>query len=362
MTNTPTQKSIVQRFLQWKPFPEEGVLPLGWSLWVEQFQKAKHKTGMSKNQFASALNKEGDFQTVNELCELWSKFTDDQGKPIRDCNLLIFQQGIKPLWEDPANIIGGDWVIRIMRNDAKAEQVWYSLLMTVICGQLTGVTQQEVTGIVISPRDHLTQIYVWNKHSLNSKYKDIMLSFICDSLDVPRQYLRYNVHKKKVYQNANSKKDGKKKNNNNNNKEKSKSDGKHSDDENDNESDGNHNDSNQSEENNEQRDDRLHDDEKPIEEENHDENDNPENLEDGHEEEREIIDPTTPLENGSEPIEYVQQNEIDPNSSATPVDSPVVTRVIHVEEPQANGISMFSISIGFAIFLALLYNLYIIFA
>merc|ERR1712100_616445 len=166
------QKPVVRRFWKWKPLPERGRFPQQWSFWVEDFNKQNHKSGMSSDQFADGLHKVNDFNDMKQFCFHWSKYTDDQGRPKHNCNLLIFHRGITPVWEDPANIIGGHWVIRILKNERKSEQVWYSLLMTVLNGQLPGVNQQEVTGIVISPRDNGTQIYVWNKHSLNSKHKD----------------------------------------------------------------------------------------------------------------------------------------------------------------------------------------------
>eukprot|EP00012_Vannella_robusta_P002679 CAMPEP_0206190334 /NCGR_PEP_ID=MMETSP0166-20121206/4691_1 /ASSEMBLY_ACC=CAM_ASM_000260 /TAXON_ID=95228 /ORGANISM="Vannella robusta, Strain DIVA3 518/3/11/1/6" /LENGTH=284 /DNA_ID=CAMNT_0053606399 /DNA_START=382 /DNA_END=1239 /DNA_ORIENTATION=- len=283
---------------------------------------------MSKTQFASALEKVGDFHSMKELCKLWSEHTDEQGKPIKDCNLLIFQNGIKPLWEEPANIVGGHWVVRIMRNEAKAEQVWYSLLMTVICGQLTGVKSQEVTGIVISPRDHLTQIYVWNKHSLNSKYKEIMQSFISDSLDVPKHWLRYNTHKHKVYKNTNPKKNDKKKTK------------KHK--------------QAQAEEINSSSGDERE--EKPEEQSESSTEDMPEPKE----------EVASPLNNPIDEAEEINDTEaVDISNS---MDSEALQKSIdlssdttqQVAEP-SGGVSMFSVAIGFAIFVALLYNLYVLF-
>jgi len=338
------QKTLIQRFLQWKPFPENGKLPMTWSLWVEIFKKSHHKAGLSKNQFASALEKVGDFRTMNELCKLWSEHTDEQGKPVRDCNLLVFQQGVKPLWEDEANILGGHWVVRIMRNEAKAEQVWYSLLMTVICGQVTNVKPQEITGIVISPRDHLTQIYVWNRHSLNSKYKEIMNGFICKSLDVPKHWLRYNTHKKKVLQNKNpSKKDkknrkNKKTNQNTNESEEDKDLQPTEEDLESLEDDTAQNQGNDSEE------------DLPTEE-----IDTPEEVQ------AEVQGDTREIQPESiEDSQFAKIVELEPKTGVPKEDFPTVVRELPAQ-PQG-GISMFSISVGFAIFLALLYNLYILLA
>eukprot|EP00339_Tiarina_fusa_P011063 CAMPEP_0117004972 /NCGR_PEP_ID=MMETSP0472-20121206/5763_1 /TAXON_ID=693140 ORGANISM="Tiarina fusus, Strain LIS" /NCGR_SAMPLE_ID=MMETSP0472 /ASSEMBLY_ACC=CAM_ASM_000603 /LENGTH=240 /DNA_ID=CAMNT_0004706097 /DNA_START=329 /DNA_END=1051 /DNA_ORIENTATION=+ len=239
-----------------------------------------------------------------------------------------------------------------MRNEPKAEQVWYSLLMTAICGQLTGVTQKEITGIVISPRDHLTQIYVWNKHSLNSKYKEIMQSFISDSLDVPKHWLRYNTHKHKVYQNTNpkeNKKKGKK-------KQQKKEEPISSEDE-------------EKEEKEEQE--LLTDEEdvlqgQEIQEEKISAEDYEEESTHNHEADcteeiqktvGETNEDQTELDNE---IVDTTENKDSINSESTREIITTKTETL-VAEPQPAGVSLFSVSIGFAIFLALLYNLYILF-
>ena len=316
------QKPVVRRFWKWKPLPERGRFPQQWSFWVEDFNKQNHKSGMSSDQFADGLHKVNDFNDMKQFCFHWSKYTDDQGRPKHNCNLLIFHRGITPVWEDPANIIGGHWVIRILKNERKSEQVWYSLLMTVLNGQLPGVNQQEVTGIVISPRDNGTQIYVWNKHSLNSKYKDIMQSFICDSLDVPSQWMRYNTHKHKVYKNKGGKKKQK-------NEQKEKK----------------HKDKHMNDSTTESKDDdeMENNDDYEIEE---DEKDQIE-REDLNETDMEILE------------DNVQESSKNPDIVMHEPITAKTEKNQQIQTAPQSSINMFSISVGIAIFIALIYNIYI---
>jgi len=291
-----------------------------------------------------SLEKRGDFENMDQLCKLWNKNTDERGYPHPDCNLFVFVEGIVPTWEDPANRLGGHWVCKILRNEKKAEQLWYSLLMTIVCGQFPGRYYQEINGIVISPRGNEVRVYVWNKHSLNAKYKESMSSFICDTLDISPQFMRYNTHKHKVYTNKvkNSKK--KKKNNKNTN-----SDNEHSAEE---------------------------DDHHHSEEDDHhhsEEDDHP------HEEEESILTEVSKLippdfDPSIEPLH--SPDHPDQTSRSTPEHNPPEPEAlspVHTPStpsqqnnpppatPKSSGIiSPFSLSVGLAIFLALMYNIYIL--
>ena len=48
-----------------------------------------------------------------------------------NCNLRLFQKGIKPVWEDPANKNGGKWVARgLPREDRKT--LWPTLVLAMV--------------------------------------------------------------------------------------------------------------------------------------------------------------------------------------------------------------------------------------
>merc|ERR1712100_137922 len=131
------QKPVVRRFWKWKPLPERGRFPQQWSFWVEDFNKQNHKSGMSSDQFADGLHKVNDFNDMKQFCFHWSKYTDDQGRPKHNCNLPIFHRGITPVWEDPANIIGGHWVIRILKNERKSEESSFFSFTTCTSSEVT---------------------------------------------------------------------------------------------------------------------------------------------------------------------------------------------------------------------------------
>ena len=316
------QKAVTKRFKQWKPFPKGGKFPLKWSLWVEEFDRQTHRPGMSTSQFANSLAKQGDFENMDQLCRIWNKHTDERGHPFPDSNLLIFLEGINPVWEDPANLLGGHWVCNIINNEKKAEQIWYSLLMTIACGQFPGGYFHEIHGIVISPRAHGFRVYVWNKHSLNEKYNGHMKSFICETLDVPQHWVRYNTHKQKVFINRGPK-----------NKR-----------------------TPQPRDVTESRE-QVPDNQNPQVDPPAQEESQEETIPDTTEQEPSPLPPSTPESHEEDHIEPDQptQSEI-PRSITLPKAEPSARST----EPSA--LSPFSVSVGLAIFLALMYNIYILLA
>jgi translation initiation factor 4E len=54
----------------------------------------------------------------------------DPAKYPNDSNLRLFKRGIKPMWEDAANIQGGRWVITCKKDDTS--QVFMNLMLCVI--------------------------------------------------------------------------------------------------------------------------------------------------------------------------------------------------------------------------------------
>ena len=53
-------------------------------------------------------------------------------------NLRLFRRDVKPLWEDPANVNGGTWVVRLPTASTaqEAHAVWTELTLAAIGEQL----------------------------------------------------------------------------------------------------------------------------------------------------------------------------------------------------------------------------------
>lgn len=81
----------------------------------------------------------------------------------------FFRQGVKPMWEDPANAQGGKFVFTFSSKEdlARLDQVWEDLLLGVVGEYLDD--GDEICGLVLGKRKTQTKISVWtaNKDVLN---------------------------------------------------------------------------------------------------------------------------------------------------------------------------------------------------
>lgn len=74
---------------------------------------------------------------------------------------IQFVDGVKPMWEDPANTNGGRWVIRVQKG--YANKLWEDLLLATIGDQFEPAN--EVNGIIVSVKQQGDQIAIWNRNS-----------------------------------------------------------------------------------------------------------------------------------------------------------------------------------------------------
>ena len=90
----------------------------------------------------------------------WNNIVDPSKFP-EGSNLRIFKHGIKPMWEDPANVGGGKWVVHTEKEFTSKRSIHAVLLL--IGEQLE--YNDDVCGVVISVRAKSDTISIWNRTS-----------------------------------------------------------------------------------------------------------------------------------------------------------------------------------------------------
>ena len=118
-----------------------------------------------------------DFQTVEEFWTIWEHLEE---KYFFLGMFFIMRHGIKPIWEDTANISGGCWSFKVGRKFVY--QTWVELAMALVGNTLqvepiTATTTEiqpslVVNGISISPKKGFSIVKVWNNLS---QYSDLTL-------------------------------------------------------------------------------------------------------------------------------------------------------------------------------------------
>ena len=141
----------------WTPRSVGGVPlhPLNhkWCLWAQK--KVKKTAGASWYEGYVCL---GRFDTVEGFWQMYSHLNRPemvQGS----ADLMLFRDGIRPVWEDEANKGGGKWTLRMKR--AGASLVWEELLLCLIGEALDGCS--DICGAIISIRFQDSNISLWHR-------------------------------------------------------------------------------------------------------------------------------------------------------------------------------------------------------
>lgn len=156
---------------------DEGILdsasaaaPLesAWRFWLEKPLRRvgeKGTTNVSDDvlQDKDRLRTLFEFKTVQGFWRCYNASIKDigrlDGKEYFHLMRKTSDTEIRPLWEDPANANGGEWVIRVGKE--RAGEVWSDLLLAVIGEQLSD-HKDEICGVSVSPRalDYVIQVWV----------------------------------------------------------------------------------------------------------------------------------------------------------------------------------------------------------
>jgi len=139
---------------------EKIIIPLEneWSIFFD----VRQKRGCDFNRYENCCTKIGTFNSVQTFWQYWNNFMDVTFPD--DSNIRLFKNNIKPMWEDPANIRGGQISLWSPKKDTP--RLWLDLVLSVIGEQFEH--GYSLCGVVLSTRPQKDRITVW-VHSNHSK-------------------------------------------------------------------------------------------------------------------------------------------------------------------------------------------------
>ncbi|KAG8853782.1 hypothetical protein FRB96_008037 [Tulasnella sp. 330] len=109
-------------------------------------------------EYEAGLTTIGDFNTVEDFCRYFN-WLKPPSQLERNSNYHLFKDGIKPMWEDPANAEGGKWVVTMKTQPELLDRSWAWLAMALVGEELD--ERDEICGAVVSLRTKLDRIQVW---------------------------------------------------------------------------------------------------------------------------------------------------------------------------------------------------------
>ncbi len=135
----------------------------------------------------------GSFKSVESFWGIYNHLVRADAIPAHaaSTDVLVFKEGIKPMWEDPANTRGGQLVLRVPKQFTA--RCWELLLMALVGEQFD--TGHELCGVVLSVRYREDKIAVWNRNADNSDAKVKIEQTVRKVLSLPEQVtMEYKRH------------------------------------------------------------------------------------------------------------------------------------------------------------------------
>ena len=129
------------------------------------------------------------FSSAESFWGLWTHL-EPPSKLQPTTDYLLFHQGIRrPVWEDPLNIRGGKWIVRLKKG--VADRIWEDLILAIVgdqfdaCQAAEGAVEEElrdapeICGCTISVRQSEDIISLWNKTDGDLKLREKIRCVAC---------------------------------------------------------------------------------------------------------------------------------------------------------------------------------------
>ncbi|KZT25254.1 eukaryotic translation initiation factor 4E [Neolentinus lepideus HHB14362 ss-1] len=165
-----------------------------WVFWFRQ-QRAP---GNKITNYEEGIKKISSAGSVESFWGLWTHLHPPSAL-LPTTDYLLFHAGIRrPVWEDPLNITGGKWIVRLKKG--VADRLWEDLVLAVIGEQFDdygrtgsgngaggngGEEWPEICGCTISVRQNEDIVSLWNRHDGDAKVKERIRETLRRILNLP---------------------------------------------------------------------------------------------------------------------------------------------------------------------------------
>ncbi|KAH8363630.1 hypothetical protein KR084_012447, partial [Drosophila pseudotakahashii] len=125
-----------------------------WTLWLVEYDQ--------KRSWEDMLRKIDTFNTVEDFWRLYYRI-DQPSKLNKGSDYMLFKRNIPPMWEDPANIDGGRWIISLPKTcKTDLDIIWLDFLLCLI-GEACDNCDQ-ICGASVRIRKKVNKISLWTSN------------------------------------------------------------------------------------------------------------------------------------------------------------------------------------------------------
>lgn len=140
------------------------------------FSYAQSKGKLSKEDYESGIKVLGSFSTVEDFWSYYQHMIRPDKLPV-GCKFALFQEGIKPAWEDKANENGGSFIMRVKR--AYSSKIWEDLQISYIGEQCK--ENDNICGLYLNIKPNEANISIWTK-SIDQTQREVIGDWIKETL------------------------------------------------------------------------------------------------------------------------------------------------------------------------------------
>jgi len=150
------------------------------STWVFWFRQQR-SPGNKVTNYEEGIKKITAFSSVESFWSIWTHLNPPSTLLPTTDYLLFHSQIRRPVWEDPLNIEGGKWIIRLRKGIA--DRLWEDLVLGIIGDQFE--EEDEICGCVLSVRSQEDILSVWNRNEKDSVARGRISDTIRKLLNLP---------------------------------------------------------------------------------------------------------------------------------------------------------------------------------
>jgi len=162
-------------------------LQTNWTMWKQTVHNSKDP---KSDDYVATYVDGGEIKSIGTLYGQWKQLTKDIEATKKEFKIFISRSNVQPMWEDPANINGGSWNIKLGLIMNESLQLWLKLALAVVTEKFPGAST--ITGITISARQWGCAAQIWN-----SSYNDQHIRAITAQIEKivgPGRQVKYRRH------------------------------------------------------------------------------------------------------------------------------------------------------------------------
>lgn len=157
-----------------------------WTLWYLETDRSKSWEEM--------LHEVASFNTVENFWSLINHIKTPSEIKIGS-DYCLFKKGIRPMWEDEANVRGGRWVITLNKSNKNDLDNFWLDTMLILIGESCDYST-ELCGAVVNIRGKNNKISIWTANGSNEAAALEIGGKLRDGLRMESAYLlQYQLHK-----------------------------------------------------------------------------------------------------------------------------------------------------------------------